>query len=191
MEKKEFQKAVKEKFKAKGFKARGNHYYKIIDDKYLIGASLSHRTYNKAYFVDYGIIYLPDETKLPFNGDFDWARKFWFTKDFEKKLNRYQLDHVEECYHELTDYFEYDVRSMESLEESMDVNIEKMLCVLSDEKCALKDHANNLDLFVSLSEHEIKKFIRLGAVSKETVLEHRIRRGYKDNSFLDELENIE
>lgn len=191
MEKKEFQKAVKEKFKAKGFKARGNHYYKIIDDKYLIGASLIHRTYNKAYYVDYGIIYLPDETKLPFKGNFDWSKSFWFTKDYEKKLNRYQLDHVEECYHELTYYFEYDVRSMESLEESMDVNIEKMLCVLSDEKCALKDYPNRMNRFVTLSEHEIKKFIRLGAVSKETVLEHRIRCGYKDNSFLDELEDIE
>ena len=102
-------------------------------------------------------------------------------------LNRYHLDNLEECHQELMDYFEYDKRSVDELEKSLDVNIEKMLSVLSDEKCAFKDYQNNLDMFVSLSEHEIKKFIRLGAVSKQIVLQHRIQRGYKDNSFLDEL----
>lgn len=188
MEKKEFQKVIKQKLKDKGFKARGNHCYKIIDNEYLIGVSLIHRSYGQGYFVDYGIIYLPDETKMPFNGDYDWCRKFWFTKDYEKNLNRYQLDNVEECYKELIDYFEYSVRSIESLEESIDINIDKMLSVLSDRKCAFKDYKNNLNLFVSLSEHEIKKFIKLGAVSKQVTLQYRIQRGYKDNSFLDELD---
>ena len=84
-------------------------------------------------------------------------------------------------------YFEYDKRSVEDLERSIDMNIEKMLSVLSDKKYAFKDYQNNLDIFVSLSEHEIKKFIRLGAISKQKVLQHRIKRGYKDNSFLEEL----
>lgn len=186
--KKEFQNLFKQKLKDIGFKSRGNHYYKIIDDQYLIGVSLIHRSYGQGYFVDYGIIYLPDESKIPFSGDYDWSRKFWFTKDYEKVLDRYQLDNVEECYKELVDYFEYEIRSVESLEKSIEINVDKMLSVLSDEKCAFKDYQNNLDIFVSLSEHEIKKFINLGAVSKEVVLKHRIQRGYKDNSFLDELD---
>ena len=188
MDKKEFQKLIKQKLKDKGFKSRGNHCYKIIDNRYLIGASLIHCSSGQGYFIDYGIIYLPDEIKIPFNGDYDWSRKFWFTKDYEKKLNRYHLDNVEECYKELIDYFEYDIRSVEVLEESIDLNVDKMLSVLSDEKCAFKDYQNNLNLLVSLSEHEIKKFIKLGVVSKQVVLQHRIQRGYKDNSFLDELD---
>ncbi len=188
MEKKEFQKIIKHKLKDRGFKSRGNHCYKIIDDEYLIGVSLIHRSYGQGYFVDYGIIYLPDESKIPFSGDYDWSRKFWFTKDYEKSLNRYQLDNVEEFYKELIDYFEYEIRSVESLEESIDINVDKMLSVLSDKECAFKDYQNNLDVFVSLSECEIKKFIKLGAVSKEVVVQHRIQRGFKDNSFLDELD---
>lgn len=188
MERKEFQKIIKQKLKDKGFKSRGNHCYKIIDNKYLIGVSLIHCSHGQGYFIDYGIIYLPDEVKMPFNGDYDWSRKFWFTKDYEKKLNRYQVDNVEEYYKELVDYFEYDMRSMESLEESLDINIDKMLSVLSDKECAFKDYKNNLDLFLSLSEHEIKKFIRLGAVSKQVVLQYRIQGGYKDNLFLDGLD---
>lgn len=187
MEKKEFQKIVKQKLKDIGFKSRGNHCYKIIDNEYLIGVSLVHCSYGQGYFIDYGIIYLPDEIKMPFDGDYDWSRKFWFTKDFEKNLQRYQLDNLEECHNELIDYFEYDIRSIASLKESIDINIEKMLSVLSDKKCAFKDYQNNLNVFVSLSEHEIKKFIKLGVVSKQVVLQHRIQRGYKDNSFLDEL----
>ena len=188
MEKKEFKNIIKEKLKTIGFKSRGNHHYKIIDENFLIGVSLFDRAYCKGYFIDYGIIYLPDEEKMPFNGDFDWSRKFWFPKDSTIMLNRYHLDNLEECHQELMDYFEYDKRSVDELEKSLDVNIEKMLSVLSDEKCAFKDYQNNLDMFVSLSEHEIKKFIKLGAVSKQAVLQHRIQRGYKDNSFLDELD---
>jgi len=187
LEKKQFQKIIKQKLKDRGFKSKGNHCYKIIDDKYLIGVSFIHRSYGQGYFIDYGIIYLPDDIKMPFNGDYDWSRKFWFTKDYKKDLNRYQLDNVVECYNELTDYFEYENRSVEALEKSIDINVDKMLSVLSDEKCAFEDYQNNLDIFVSLSEHEIKKFIKLGAVSKEVVLQHRIQRGFKDNSFLDEL----
>ena len=188
MDKKEFQKVIKQKFRDKGFKSKRNHCYKIIDNKYLIGISLIHCSYGQGYFIDYGIIYLPDEIKIPFNGDYDWSRKFWFTKDYERKLTRYHLDNVEECYEELVDYFEYDIRSMETLEESIDINVDKMLSVLSDEKCAFKDYQNNLNLLVSLSEHEIKKFIKLGMVSKQIILQQRIQRGYKDNSFLEELD---
>lgn len=184
VDKKQFQKLVKEKFKILGFQSRGNHHYKIVDGEYLIGASLAHRLYGKGYFIDYGIIYLPDEDKLPFKGNFDWCRKFWFTKDYSKELTRYQLDNLEECYQEMTDYFEYDQRSIDELNKALDLNIEKMLSVLSDKECAFKDYRKNLDIFVSLTNHEIKKFIKLGVVSKETVLRHRIARGYKDNSFL-------
>ena len=71
---------------------------------------------------------------------------------------------------------------------TVDINVDKMLSVLSDEKCAFKDYQNNLNLLVSLTEHEIKKFIKLGVVSKQIILQQRIQRGYKDNSFLDELD---
>ena len=84
----------------------------------------------------------------------------------------------------MTDYFEYDQRSIDELNKALDLNIEKMLSVLSDKECAFKDYRKNLDIFVSLTNHEIEKFIKLGVVSKETVLRHRIARGYKDNSFL-------
>lgn len=188
LDKKEFQKIVKEKMKDKGFRSRGNHCYKIVDDKYLIGISLIHQSIGQGYFIDYGIVYLPDETKMPFKGDYDWSRKFWFTKDYDKELSRYQLDNVEKCCQELVDYFDYNARSRESADELIDINIEKMLSVLSDPNCAFIDYQSNLDLFASLSEHEIKKFIKLGALSKQTVLQHRIQRGYKNNSFLDEVE---
>ena len=40
MDKKEFQKVIKQKFKDEGFKSKGNHCYKIIDNKMFFSYSI-------------------------------------------------------------------------------------------------------------------------------------------------------
>ena len=68
MEKKMFQKIVKDRLKIEGFKIKGNNSYKLLGKDYLIGVMLDHNPYCRGYFIEYGVVYLPDESKFPFQG---------------------------------------------------------------------------------------------------------------------------
>lgn len=68
MDKKEVQKVIRDKMRVLGFRSKGNCFHKIIDDDYVIGIYLDHHPFCKGYYIEYGAIYLPDDTKMPFKG---------------------------------------------------------------------------------------------------------------------------
>lgn len=144
MEKKEFQKIVKDKMKKLGFQSRRNNYYKIVDDDYLIGVSLDHHPFCKGYFVEFGVIYLPDEEKLPFDGWYDWNAWFVFAKMPEDDLRKYHIENLDVDDDDLVDYFEYDIRSMEELNKALDLNIEKRLSLIYDKQYVLKYYREHM-----------------------------------------------
>lgn len=181
MEKKEFQKIVKDKMKKLGFQSRRNNYYKIVDDDYLIGVSLDHHPFCKGYFVEFGVIYLPDEEKLPFDGWYDWNAWFVFTKVPEDDLRKYHIENLDVDDDDLVDYFEYDIRSMEELNRELDANIEKRLSLIYDKQYVLKYYREHMrGSFMCLPLATINKLSSLGDYDRKEV--YRIRRelGYED-----------
>lgn len=181
MEKKEVQKFIKNKMKELGFRSRGNGLYKILDDNYLIGIYMDHHPYCKGYFIDYGAIYLPDDEKMPFRGDFDWSSTFFFTTDPEDNLSKYHfdVDEVDEdSYGKIIEYFEYDVFTLEELDAQLDLNIKKLLPALLDKNFVLEFYKKELSLFTSLISTKTQiKLIKLGNYNLDIVNNERLRRG--------------
>ena len=132
MEKKEFQKTVKDKLKSIGFTVKGNNAYKILDADYLIGVSLDHNPYCKGYFIEYGVVYLPDEKKIPFKGFFDWDDRFLFTREADADLGKYQIQEMEYDEDELTECFEYEARMPDELMTQLEINIQRKLVLLEE-----------------------------------------------------------
>ena len=182
MEKREVQKFIKNKMKKLGFRSRGNGLYKILDDSYLIGIYMDHHPYSKGYFVDYGVIYLPDDEKMPFRGDFDWRGRFFFTTDPEDDLSKYHFD-VEEADEnfpeKIVDYFEYDVFTLAELDAQLDLNIKKLLSALLDKNFALEFYKKEfmISVFTTLSTKTQIKLIKLGNYNLDIVNKERSRRG--------------
>ncbi len=178
MEKREVQKFIKNKMKELGFRSRGNGLYKILDDNYLIGIYMDHHPYCKGYFIEYGVIYLPDDEKMPFRGDFDWSSRFFFTTDPEDDLSKYHFD-VDEAdenfYKKIFDYFEYDVFTLEELDAQLDLNIKKLLPALLDKNFVLEFYKKKLSVFTTLSTKTQIKLIKRGNYNLDIVNKERLK----------------
>ena len=173
LEKKEFQKIVKEKLKELGFKSKGNYHHKIIDGDYLIGVHMEHHSFCKGYFIASGVIYFPDEEMTSFTGCFDYDQPFYFTKTAEDDLNSYDLEGWDDQYEDdLVDYFEYDVRSKEDLERQLDINIQRRMGKFYDKEYVFKRLHNDLeDLATLLDDSIVEKFIRIGDFTESEIAE--------------------
>lgn len=180
MEKKEFQKIVRDKMKVLGFRSRGNNHYKVLDDDYLIGVSLDHHPFCKGYFIDYGVIYLPDEEKLPFWGWCDWSASFLFTETPEDDLTKYHIEDMDITDEYLVAYFEYDIRSKEELDRALDINIEKRLLPLIGKQFVLKYYQKHMRELVDLPLNTVNKLISLGGYDRNAVYHLRRERGFED-----------
>ena len=178
MEKKEVQKFIKNKMKELGFRSRGNGLYKILDDNYLIGIYMDHHSYCKGYYIEYGVIYLPDDEKMPFRGDFDWSSRFFFTTDPEDDLSKYHfdVDEVDEdSYGKIIEYFEYDVFTLEELDAQLDLNIKKLLPALLDKNFVLEFYKKKLSVFTTLSTKTQIKLIKRGNYNLDIVNKERLK----------------
>ena len=138
MEKKEAYKIVKNKFKILGYTGKGNVYYKILDDNYIVGVWIDHDPYSKGFFIEYGVLYLFDEDNLAFNGYVDWEDRFLFTEDSDDTLDKYQIRDIEFIEDGLTECFQYNERTSESLINQLETNIREKLALLNDKEYVLK-----------------------------------------------------
>ena len=176
MTKDDFKRVVREKMKGYGFSSRQGRYYKMIGNDYLIGVSLDHSPYTNGYYVEYGVVYLPDEEKYPFRGWYDWESRFKFTCDGSAELEglhpgiygRYDTDLVGEC-------AGYEYRSEENLAHELDVNYEKCIVPLFDKEFALNDYRSDWTMFRVIPYDDVKKICRLAGLDYEEV--KRVRDG--------------
>lgn len=179
MEKKEVQRMMRDKMKALGFQAKGNSYYKIVDNDYLIGVYLDHHPFCKGYFFEAGAVYLPDEGKMPFDGCFDYDERFVFTKTPEEDLNSYDLEGWDDSTSdELLDYFEYGQRSKEELDKQLDINIQRRLNKFYDKEYIFNQFRDDLMLLVDLPEATVNKIVQRGNFDEEKIYELRKELGY-------------
>ena len=146
MEKKEAKKIIKEVLKKYGFHPNKIGGYKILDNDYLIGMNMTHSTYCKGYMMDYGVIYLPDEEKMPFDGIYDWRGAFLFTKTEGDDLRKYK-DILLSGYGDesLWHVFEYGVRTSEEFKEQLAINIEVKMSRLYDKNFVLDYYRTHMD----------------------------------------------
>ena len=87
MEKSELKRFLNDRFIELGFQIKKNYYTKLLDEDYLIGCCLYPSSYVKGYQLYCGIIYLPNEMKMPFRGLFDLEWNFQFPIDPSDELD--------------------------------------------------------------------------------------------------------
>lgn len=169
MTKEDVKKILKQKMQALGFVTRQNKHYKILNEDYLIGVWLDHHPFCKAYYFEYGAIYLPDEEKMPFKGYCDWDKRFIFTKNPSDDLKNYDITETYIYGQELIDYFEYDIRSSEELNYILDINIRKRLSLLYDKEYVLNWYKIHLTALRIYPRTTVDKIIRLAHLNKEEI----------------------
>lgn len=183
MEKRDFQKIVKSYFKGKGFQFKGNNGYKILNDDYLIGVSLDHNPYCKGYFIEYGVVFLPDEKKFPFKVFFDWDDRFLFTKSSNDDLGKCQINEIQYDEDKLTECFEYYDRTEDDLLKQLDINNELKINALRDKEFVLKDYDKQLEALASLPEDTIEKLLDLYKFDRSEINRLRKQWGYDKCDF--------
>lgn len=181
MEKKDFKRIVKEFFKAKGFQFKGNNGYKLISDDYLIGLSLDHSPYCKGYFVEYGVVFLPDENKFPFKGFYDWNDRFLFAKDLNEKLENFQMNEKQYDEEILAECYEYYDRTAENLLKQLNINYELKVNALLDKEFVLKDYDKHLEVLARLPDYTIQKLLNLYGYDRREI--NRLRKQWGYNKF--------
>lgn len=189
MEKKEFQKIVRARLKDEGFTVKGNYAHKILDGDYLIGVEMDHHPFCKGYFINFGVIYLPDERKYPpFQGFCDWRSWFDFTKDPHDDLWKYSLEDYaigEGIYDEsvLVNYFEYEIRNEKDLCKQIDINIQRKLSLVYDKEFVLKLYQRETDLLARLPEWTVAKILDLYDIDRYKIKSYRKSNGFTKYDF--------
>ena len=189
MEKKEFQKIVRARLKKEGFVVKGNYAHKILDDDYLVGVELEHHPFCKGYFINYCVIYLPDERKYPpFQGFCDWDDHFDFTKNPEDNLNNYPLEENtvrDKVYDEdaLVRYFEYDIRTPDDLIPQLDINIRRKLSLVYDKEFVLRIYQRYTDWLADLPECTVAKILDLYDIDRDKINSYRKSNGFTKYDF--------
>ena len=183
MEKITFRQIVKKYFKEKGFQFKGINGYKIYDSTYLIGVCLEHHSYCKAYYINYGVVYLPDEHKIPFSGWFDWNDQFLFTKKYGDDLNKHSIEKTNGYDDNLIDYFEYELRDANELLEQLDGNVKRKMELIEDKEFVLNYYSNNLLVLARLPDCTIEKLIRLHEFDVNEINRLRKQWGYDKCDF--------
>lgn len=172
MEKKEFQCLFKKEMKELGFQIRGNYSYKFQEADYLIGVWLDHHPYAQAYFIEYGVIFNPDEDRLPFTGWCDWDARFLFTADPDTDLACYPIENLS-CNFErnvIIDWFEYETRTRTNFENQLAVNIEKRVLPLVDKEFVLDEYRKNWTLFRTVPYKTAYKIAQLAELDIEEII---------------------
>lgn len=112
MEKTEFKLYLRKRLKELGFEKRKDFYSKIMDEDYLVGIDLEHSSYVNGYQFRCGIVYLPNEQRVPFCGVFDlkWNFEFPFEPgqklDFAKKPLKYVFEYEKYTLDDFKELFE-------------------------------------------------------------------------------------
>lgn len=174
MEKKEFLNLFKETMKNRGFKTRGKYCYKLIDDDYLIGIWPDYNTYADAYYIEYGVIYEPDENDLkkPFSSYADFSMRFQFTANPDDSLSNYDIGNINLFFDktQIIDWFEYLYRPKENFEKQLSINIEKRFNLLYDKNYVKNIFRNNWLIFRALPKERVIKLSKIFDLNPEEVL---------------------
>lgn len=164
----ELRRYVKEKFKEKGFRSEKSYLYKILDDDYLICFHLYPSSYCKGYSFICGVIYLPDEYKIPLRGllDLEWCFRFPRDMDKELELDGYQSNP------DLIAVFEYDNYTVEQLDKYFAVNYAHFVEPLFDKEYGLDCFRKDWRLMNRFSVKTVDKLCKRAGIDTQAVLQY-------------------
>lgn len=130
MEKKELKQFLSARFKELGFEKKKDYYTKMLTDDYLIGCCLDPSSYTKGYQFYCGMIYLPNEMKMPFRGLFDleWTFRFPIKPDDEFDFDKGPYTYI----------FEYEQYTIEQFERIFEKNYKHYMEPLYSEEYGLE-----------------------------------------------------
>lgn len=170
MNKNEVREILKFEFYKRGFEYSKQHFYKTIDDDYLICFHITHSSYGKSYYFSCGPIYLPDKSKIPLRGLFDITWEFQFPKHDERILDL-------TCYpnrRKLTHNFEYEKYTPEKFKEFFEINYLYFMLPLEDKEFGLEYYRdeNKWSLLDRFSDENIEKICRKANIDIEKVFKH-------------------
>ncbi len=175
MDKKEFQQIVKHKLKDRGFRAKGNYHYIIINSRYWAGIKLDHHPYCRGYYIEYGGIYDPANDFSPFHFGFDLSYRFVFSKKPNDDLGRYDISNpiIENIYKPdcpFTEYFEYETRTKDDLVNSLVANLDLRFPLFCNDTFILEQYRKDWILFRLVPEETVGKIARLLGLEMEDVM---------------------
>lgn len=159
---------IKSKLKSLGYQQRKAYFYKMIDDDYLISFYLDPTGRSKGYYFICGIIYLPDDIKMPVNGIFDLEWKFIFPWEPTSEFD------VAKCLDDklYKKVFEYEAYSLEQLDVIFSQNYMYFIDRLSDKEYGLELFRNNWTLMNRFSVKSISKICKRAGLDVLSVLKY-------------------
>lgn len=181
MEKKEVRKLFRSKMKKLGFSVNAGYYFKILDEDYLISMYLDASPYGGRYYVEYSVLYLPDDERMPYEGFCDWHSRFVFTKDPTDDLSKYSIESLKKMDENVVDYFDYELWDLEHLDRALDENIERKFSKLYDKEYVLDLYREDLQLFVVRPEKTMRKLMSRGGFDENEVW--RLRKIWENGGF--------
>lgn len=124
MEKIEFKLYLKDRLTQLGFHKRKDFYSKTMGEDYLIGIDLEHSSYVKGYQFRCGIVYLPNELRVPFCGllDLKWNFMFPFERGEKLEFSQKPLKYI----------FEYEKYTIDEFDVLFEQNYKHFIVPLYD-----------------------------------------------------------
>lgn len=154
MTSKEAKNIIKSQFEQLGFQTKGNVCYKFVDEEYLVGVHLDHHPFRKAYFLECGGVYLPDERKTPFNGWFDYSTSFQFRVESGEQ--------IKSC-----DFLEYEFKTENDVITEIQVNIEHLLRLYYDKSYISNQLKEDLNRIRKCAYQDLDKLISRAGLNKD------------------------
>lgn len=166
MEKKALRSYIRQRFKEDGFQSQKSINYTILQDDYLIAVELYPCTYGKQYQLICGVIFLPDEQKLPLRGIYDYECNFRFPLDPGAPW-----DPTLPIHHQKWGiYLKYELYTQEQLAALIDYNIEQVVKPLYDKEAVLDVFRSNWKMMNRFSAQTVEKLCRFAGLDTQEVL---------------------
>ncbi len=166
MDKTDVRKYIKEKFKTLGFQSKRKWHYRIYDGDYLIGFELEPSTLCKGYCFTCGIIYLPDELRMPFHGIFDFHWDFIFPWEPDADCD------VQSCINSklFRRVFVYEEYSVEQLDKIFNANYDYFIKPLMSKEYGLNLYREDWRRLESYPKSKIEMICSRAGINTQEVL---------------------
>lgn len=162
MDKKELQKVFKSTMKDLGYTVRGTKSYRYITDDYIVVVMLDHNPYSKSYFVEYGVIFEPDERYFPIGRWLDWDSRFKFSSDHDIANTTNYVD-----------YYEYESGTIENFEQELIHNFNDRVTPVCNKEYVLDFYRKDWILFRMIPYETVHKIARLAGLNGDEVIQIR------------------
>lgn len=181
MKKEQLKRIIKNQMKELGFQYSAGKYFCYLDDSYVVGLWLEAHPYCKGFFINYGVVYLPDEDKIPFRGWCDWEDSFLFSKTPNMKIQFDLLDdyNANQNHSVLSDYIEFEEWNDEVLSKQISENFDRRFFKVFDKEYVINLYRNNWVLFRMIPYKTVKKIASLAELNYDEVVHFRDYGGTK------------